>query len=158
MEKNPIRQDSYISVSAWVVSLHTNTSKHTKVTLKCVLHGSVGTVTGLSSAMTNSLHNCIHPSEMGVNPLKMACGCPSGKVIKLKSQTPRVYSLECHVGDTSKKKESEMPHDAFGSQSPSTLSSRWGREVVYHPHARVTWSLFTIMFAHDQGELHHHAH
>ena len=34
-----------------------------------------------SSAKINSLHNSIHPREREINPLKMVCGCPCGRVL-----------------------------------------------------------------------------
>ena len=37
---------------------------------------------GLSSPMIGSLHNNIRPPEMELNPLKTACGCQCGGVIK----------------------------------------------------------------------------
>ena len=72
--------DTCKNTKAWAVSQHTDTCKNTKATLKYSMHYTV--MSGLSLAMTSSLHHSIHPPEMDINPLQMAPGCPCGRVNK----------------------------------------------------------------------------
>lgn len=48
------------------------TSSHYKVDINIVMCCIV--MEGLSSAAMSSMHNWIHPPDIGINPLKMACG------------------------------------------------------------------------------------
>ena len=51
----------------------------------------------LSSLITSSLHNSIHPPEMEINPPKIAWGCPSGRaMIIFKSHTQSSHPVECN--------------------------------------------------------------
>ena len=50
---------------------------------------------GLSSATISSLHNCIHPPEMEINPLKTAYGCTCVGVRKKQPHTQSSNPMEC---------------------------------------------------------------
>ena len=66
-----------------------DTSKNTKATSKCcVLHSLWGLI--------SSLHNSIHLLEKARNPLKMACSCPCGRVIRKRSPDSEFVSVRLH--------------------------------------------------------------
>ena len=92
----------------WAVSQHTDTSENAKATLNCYYARIVPCITAVALnnylghwitqhwhidkqkqhqgyikiliCVRSSLHNSIHPPEMAINPLKITCGCPCGRV------------------------------------------------------------------------------
>ena len=95
---------------------------HYYVVINCIV------MCGWSSAMTSSLHNGIHPPEMGINLPKMVCGCPCGgiviKTITRKCSWNAFVNVQLHIlGDS----WSVQLGNALQQQNwPDSNQSRWG--------------------------------
>ena len=76
-------------LTSWVLRLCHNTTlpartprQHKNAAVHCRI------MCGLPSDRISALHNCTQPSETEINPLKMACGSPCGREIKIGHTQP----------------------------------------------------------------------